>query len=240
MKQFHRKWMIGGDNTIVTIVSPTEEMGQKLAKILPNSSKMPVSTMSWKSLPRKAIQKHIPLKGYGSIAIMMGQTIPIKGDHPASIALECAAEIFGGGMTGRLMHIVREQKGLGTYGIYSELKSVNSRTDKIFVISGSFSPDSLDAGMQCTKKMLLDFCQFGITEKELEFAKTRMIGNRKISRDDVTELKNACIDEIIDGNDPFAAFENFDKRVGELTVSKVNDAIKKYLDCTKMIEISCG
>ena len=152
MKQFHRKWMIGGDNTIVTIVSPTEEMGQNLAKILPTSSKMPVSTMSWKSLPRVSLQKHIPLKGYGSIAIMMGQTIPIKGDHPASIALECAAEIFGGGMTGRLMHIVREQKGLGTYGIYSELKSVNSRTDKIFVISGSFSPDSLDAGNAMHKK----------------------------------------------------------------------------------------
>jgi hypothetical protein len=53
-------------------------------------------------------------------------------------------------------------------------------------------------------------------------------------------LKKACIDQIIIGNDPFAAFENFDKRVSELTVSKVNDAITKYLDCTKMIEISCG
>ena len=240
MKQFHRKWMIGGDNTIVTIVSPTEEMGQHLAKILPTSSQMPVSTMSWKSLPRVSLQKHIPLKGYGSISVMIGQTVPIKGDHPASIALECAAEIFGGGMTSRLMHIVREQKGLGTYGIYSELKLVNSRTDKIFVISGSFSPDSFDAGMKCTRKLLADFCQKGITEKELEFAKTRMIGSRKISRDDVSELKRACIDEIINGNDPFAAFENFDKRVDELTVSLVNNAITKYLDCTKMIEISCG
>ena len=240
MKQFHRKWMIGGDNSIVTIVSPTEEMGQHLAKILPTSSQMPVSTMTWKSLPRKAIQKHIPLKGYGSISVMIGQTISIKGDHPASIALECAAEIFGGGMTSRLMHIVREQKGLGTYGIYSELMTVNSRTDRIFVISGSFSPDSMLEGMQCTRELLADFCKNGITEKELEFAKTRMIGSRKISRDDVTELKGACIDEIIDGNDPFAAFESFDKRVGELTVSKVNDAITKYLDCTKMIEISCG
>jgi len=240
MKQFHRKWMIGGDNTIVTIVSPTVEMGQKLAKILPTSSQMPVSTMTWKSLPRKAIQKHIPLKGYGSIAIMMGQTISIKGDPTASIALECAAEIFGGGMTSRLMHIVREQKGLGTYGIYSELKSVNSRTDKIFVISGSFSPDSFDTGMKCTRELLADFCHFGVTGKELEFAKTRMVGSRKISRDDVTELKQVCIDEIIGRKDPFAAFENFDKKVGELTVSKVNDAITKYLDCTKMIEISCG
>ena len=240
MKQFHRKWMIGGDNTIVTILSPTEEMGQNLAKILPTSSQMPVSTMTWKSLPRLSLQKHIPLKGYGSISVMIGQTVPIKGDHPASIALECAAEIFGGGMTSRLMHIVREQKGLGTYGIYSELMTVNSRTDRIFVISGSFSPDSMLEGMQCTKKMLVDFCQKGITEKELEFAKTRMIGSRKISRDNVTELKQACTDEIINGNDPFASFESFDKRVGELTVSKVNDAIKKYLDCTKMIEISCG
>ena len=239
MKQFHRKWMIGGDNTIVTILSPTEEMGQNLAKILPTSSQMPVSTMTWKSLPRKAMQSHIPLKGYGSISVMIGQTVPIK-DHPSSIALECAVEIFGGGMTGRLMHIVREEKGLGTYGIYSELKLVNSRTDKIFVISGSFSPDSFDAGMKCTRKLLADFCQKGITEKELEFAKTRMIGSRKISRDNVTELKQACTDEIINGNDPFASFESFDKRVGELTVSKVNDAIKKYLDCTKMIEISCG
>ena len=67
-----------------------------------------------------------------------------------------------------------------------------------------------------------------------------MIGSRKISRDDINELKQACIDEIIDGNDPNNVFESFDKKVGELTVSKVNDAIKKYLDCTKMIEISCG
>jgi len=42
------------------------------------------------------------------------------------------------------------------------------------------------------------------------------------------------------GNDPQEAFKSFDKRVSELTVSKVNDAITKYLDDTKMIEISCG
>jgi predicted Zn-dependent peptidase len=95
-------------------------------------------------------------------------------------------------------------------------------------------------GMQCTKELLADFCKNGITEKELEFAKTRMVGSRKISRDDVTELKGACIDEIIDGNDPHNVFESFDRRVDELTVSKVNDAITTFLDCTKMIEISCG
>jgi len=157
IKSFHRKWMINGESYIV-VVSPTVEMGQQLAKILPNGAvRTPVPTMSWKSLPRKAILNHLPIKGYGSISIMIGQTVPIKGDHPASIALDCAAEIFGGGMTGRLMHIVREQKGLGTYGVYSMLKSVNRRTDKIFVISGSFSPDSFDAGMKCTRKLLADF-----------------------------------------------------------------------------------
>jgi len=240
MKQFHKKWIIGGDNTILTIVSPTLEMGQKLAQILPNSSQKPITTMSWNTLPRKAIQKHIPLKGYGSVSVMIGQTVPIKGDNQVSIALQCAVEILGGGMKSRLMHIVREQKGLGTYGVYAELKSINSRTDKIFVISGSFTPSCFDAGMQCTRELLADFCRSGVTSSELKFAKSRMIGSRKISRDDVTELKKACIDQIIIGNDPFAAFENFDKRVGELTVSKVNDAITKYLDDTKMIEISCG
>jgi hypothetical protein len=67
-----------------------------------------------------------------------------------------------------------------------------------------------------------------------------MVGSRKISRDDVTELKQACIDEIISGKEPFASFELFDRRVGELTVSLVNNAITTFLDCTKMIEISCG
>lgn len=240
IKSFHRKWMINGESYIV-VVSPTVEMGQQLAKILPNGAvRTPVPTMSWKSLPRKAILNHLPLKGYGSISVMIGQTVPIKGDHPASIALECAAEIFGGGMTGRLMHIVREERGLGTYGIYAELKTVNRRTDKIFVISGSFSPDSFDAGMQCTRELLADFCRSGVTSSELQFAKSRMIGSKKIERDDINELKQACIEQILNGNDPFAAFESFDKRVDELTVSFVNNAITKYLDCTKMIEISCG
>jgi predicted Zn-dependent peptidase len=43
---------------------------------------------------------------------MIGQTVDIKGDKKVELALHCASEILGGGMTGRLMHTVRKQKGL--------------------------------------------------------------------------------------------------------------------------------
>jgi zinc protease len=240
LKQFHQKWMLNGDNNYVTIVSPTLKIGQTLAEILPTSSQRPNATMMWKSLPRKARVKHIELKGYGSISLMIGQTVRIKGNHPASVALECAADILGGGMTGRLMRIVREEKGLGTYGIYSMIKSVNQRTDQIFVIEGSFSPDSFDDGVKCTKELLADFCKNGVTEEELQFAKTKMVGSRQIARDNLSKLQEACIEEIIKGNDPQIAFSQFKQSVGQLTVEQVNFAIRTYLDYKQMTEVSCG
>ena len=239
LRQFHREWLIEGNNNYNTIVSPTSELGQQISNILPLSFERPVATLTWKSLPRQSTHKKIEMSGCGSISFMIGQTVPVQ-KVSDTIALKCAAEIFGGGMTGRLMHIVREQKGLGTYGIYSEMQQINSRMDAVFVINGSFSPDSYEIGMQCTKDLLDDFCKHGITQEELKFAKSRMIGSKKISRDNIADLTQDCIDEIISGNDPETIFRTFDANVMALTVSQVNCALRKYLDCNKMYTVSCG
>jgi hypothetical protein len=51
--------------------------------------------------------------------------------------------------------------------------------------------------MKCTKDLFADFCNKGITEEELQFAKSRTIGSNYIAINDVTELKHLCIDEIV-------------------------------------------
>jgi len=48
--------------------------------------------------------QHIVLSGNGSFQITIGQTVTVKKGDTDEIALRCATEILGGGMTGRLMH----------------------------------------------------------------------------------------------------------------------------------------
>ena len=80
---------------------------------------------------------HIKLPGYGSFPNYDGtKRSPVKTNIVrTAVVLECAAQILGGGMTGRLMHTVREQKGLGTYGIYAVMQYVSPQKRMVSSVS---------------------------------------------------------------------------------------------------------
>ena len=240
LDRFHQELILNGDNNYITIVAPTLKTAQIVAKQLPVHSVLPVPTMTWISRPRKAAEIQRVCPGVSSFSVMMGQSVPLKGNQSSSIALQCAANILGGGMTSRLMHTVREVMGLGTYGIFCTLKNVNERSDQIFVIQATFSPDSLKEGLACTKQLLRDFCVKGITEKELDFAKECMIGTRQLAADTVDTLQSMVMEEIIKNNDPIKEFAKFEESVKKLTVSQVNFAIHKYIDPETMFSVVYG
>lgn len=239
LRQFHKKWL-SRDNVYCTIVAPTTGAAATLGEIFPAHDTVPKTTLAWNSLPRRSLTKHVPLAGYGSAQMMMGQTIPIQEEHKDSIALTTAASILGGGMTARLMHVVREQKGLGTYGIYAQMQHISPSTDSLFCIQGTFSPGSLKEGLECTRALVQEWQAKGVTEKELEDAKDNMIGKRVIASDTVDQLHGMVLRSILQRKDPKKAFEKFCSDVRALTVDEVNTALRKWIDPSKMIEIVVG
>lgn len=239
MHKFHSTW-INKPETFVTMVTPTIEAAAVLGEIFPAHERRAQQTLEWKSLPRTAQQKHIHLEGYGSFQIMLGQTIPVKAESHDIVALQCAIGILGGGMTDRLMHTVREQRGLGTYGLYAVLQQISPKTDAIFCVQGTFSPTSITEGLECTKTLIHEWFEHGVTLTELKHAKERMIGSRIIASDSVDHLHGIVVQSVMKGLNPEHEFDKFEKRVHGLTIEIVNRTLKRLIDPTKMSEIVVG
>lgn len=239
IQHFHTSW-IGQSPTMVTIVTPTVEAAATLGKILPAGASVTETTLEWQPVARKASSKHVKLTGYGSFQIMIGQTVAMKQHTRVAIALECAAEILGGGMTGRLMHTVREQKGLGTYGIYAVMQYVSPKTDGIFCIQGTFSPSSIKEGLACTKELLHDWHENGVTQVEFENARERMLGRRIIANDSVDHLHGTVLQYLLQQKSPKQAMQKYESVLQDITLGEVNDTLTKFIDPHKMSEVVVG
>jgi zinc protease len=239
LEEFHNQLTSNG-STYVTMIAPTTKVASELGKIFNSTGTPPKTTLEWTSLPRKATEIHQKLPGFGSASIMIGQTVDNSLTRQERVALKAAAEVLGGGMTGRLMHTVREQRGLGTYGIYAMIQTVSKATDPIFCVQGTFSPDSLEEGMATTRELIQEWKTSGITPRELENASSRMIGSRKIAMDDVDQLGSTLLKHILDGKDAVQELHIFDHIVSNLTVDFVNKTIQKYIDPNAFAEIIVG
>ena len=240
LKDFHKRVILNKNSTYVTMTTPSIESAAILGDILPLHSSPPTTTLQWTSKARRANVVHKQLPGFGSASIMVGQTLPKSMSGKEKIAMQIASSILGGGMTGRLMHIVREQKGLGTYGIYSAIQSVSRTSDFIFCIQATFSPDSLKEGMQCTKEIVREWQQAGVTPKELQNAKERMTGSRIIAMDEVDQLSSTALKYILEKRNPVEEMEKITQCVQELTLQEVNQILHKYIDPDTFTEVIVG
>jgi zinc protease len=238
LNKFHQDWLMN-NCTYVTIVAPTREIATTVQETLPSHTETPATTLAWVSKKRQASEQHLVLPGFGSFQIMIGQTVKLA-SRTDEVALQCAAEILGGGMTGRLMHVVREQRGLGTYGLYAVLQTVSTQTDKIFGVQGTFSPSSLKEGMACTRQLLNEWHEHGVSPHELADAKDKLIGSRLIAADTVDNLHSFVVKSILQHKDPKQDFQEFEHLVRHLTLEQVNHAITTYIDPTKMSSIVVG
>lgn len=237
---FHSKWVGGNNSTYVTMVTPTTETAATLGQIFPAHESEPNTTLEWTPKPRQASEKHVALPGFGSFQIMMGQTVAAKPFTKEHVALECAAEILGGGMTGRLMHTVREQRGLGTYGIYSLIQTISTKTPSIFCVQGTFSPSSIKEGLACTKELVAEWSEHGVTPLELNNAKERLVGSKVIASDTVDNLHSMVLKDILEKRSPEQSFEEYKSTVQQLTLQDVNSAIQTFIDPTKFVSVVVG
>ena len=143
-------------------------------------------------------------------------------------------------MTGRLMHTVREQKGLGTYGIYAVMQYVSPKTDGIFCIQGTFSPSSIKEGLTCTKQLLRDWQQQGVTTAELDNAKERMLGSRIIATDSVDKLHGMVLQYLLAQQSPQTEIDKYEAMLKDITHDEVNRTLAHMIDVSKMSEIVVG
>ena len=115
-----------------------------------------------------------PVKSSESFTLKIGQPIRnISGHDVKSLSkLVVANKIMSNSFNGRLMQKLRTEKSL-TYGASSFIESKGA--NPVMMMTASFSPEHVQAGMREARAVLNDFCKGNFTEKEFNLAKNTAV-----------------------------------------------------------------
>lgn len=179
--------------------------------------------------------RSLPRNEAAPVAVF-GMAGPMRSD-PDYIAAYVANQILGGGtFSARLMDQVRDRRGL-TYGIETHLDDFRSAA----VIVGEVQSDKakIDTALKVTESEMMRFAQSGATAAELSDAKTYLTGSYPLTLD-----SNAKIARTLGQYQRSGLAADYVARrnalIDAVTLSKVNDAAKKYFDPSRLVVVMVG
>lgn len=168
-----------------------------------------------------------------------GEQIVMRDNHPDYPALVIGNYILGAGaLSSRLGDRIRQKEGL-SYGVGSGLSAhpIDERTRlTLFAITNPENRQKLlDAMNEEISKLLAD----GVTEEELSAAKQGFLQSEQLARTSDAELCMAIAGTIFANRD-MSYHDQFEKSIADLTVAKVNAALKKYIDPARLVIFAAG
>ena len=178
-----------------------------------------------------------PDKANAAYVAMM--TLPVRDDHPDYPAIAIGNFILGsGGLSSRLGDRVRQQEGL-SYAIQSNLQPsvIDERSAfLIFAISNPENAPKVSAAIQDELQRLL---RDGITESELEAAKSGYLQEQQISRSSESMLA-MLIEAYNFAGREILFLEQQEQAISKLTVNDVNAALRKHLQPERLFVVQAG
>lgn len=168
--------------------------------------------------------------------IIVGQP-GIKRDDPDFMAMLVGNHILGsGGFTSRLMHEVREKRGL-VYGIHSDFAP--GRHAGAFSIFLQTRNEQAEQALQVVRNVLHNFVANGPTEEELQAAKDNLIGGFALRIDSNAKLLGN-ITNIAWNNLPLTYLDTWTQQVAALTTEDIKRAFQKHLQPAQMATVIAG
>ncbi|MCW9023578.1 MAG: insulinase family protein [Gammaproteobacteria bacterium] len=168
--------------------------------------------------------------------IMVGQPGMHRGD-PDYFALYVGNHILGGGGFGsRIMEEIREKRGLA-YSSYSYFLPM--RKNGPFLMSLQTSNDQRDEALALLNQTLQEFIEQGPTAEELDHSIKNITGGfplRIDSNKDIIEyIAMIGFYEL-----PLTYLDEFNARVGAITIEKIKDAFKRRIHPDKLVTVLVG
>jgi len=183
----------------------------------------------------QAIETQIPFASQQA-HILIGQPGFARND-PDYFALLVGNHILGGGsFTSRLMHEVREQRGL-SYSVGSYFAP--GLHAGAFTISLQTRPDQAQQAIQVTRQVVQRFIEEGPTEEELRAAKDNLTGGFALRIDSNRKLL-ANVANIARHGLPLDYLEHWSNRIESLTVAEIHAAMRRKLQPERMVTIVVG
>ncbi|HEX5806868.1 MAG TPA: pitrilysin family protein [Macromonas sp.] len=239
MKAFYRRYAQACDAR-VTLVGATDRAGaDRLVQTL---------LAGWAAhgcQPRPALPEVAPLAAPLSVnepfaaaqaQVLVGQPGVARSD-PDYFALTVGNHILGGGgFASRLMHEIREKRGL-TYGVYSSF--MPGRHAGAFTVGLQTRPDQAAQAVALIQSELRRFVLDGPTDKELAEAKAALFNSFALRVDSNRKLLDNVAGLAWNGL-PLNYLDTWQQQVQGVTREQVRRAFQRVLQPEKMVTVVVG
>ncbi len=161
----------------------------------------------------------------------------IDRDDPDFFAAYLLNQILGGGgFESRLMQEVREKRGL-TYGVYSYL--VDRDGAQLWMGQVASANDRVAQAIEVIRDEWAKMRETGVTEEELQDAKTYMTGAYPLRFDGNAPIANIAVEMQIEGL-PTDYIATRNDQVNAVTLEQINRVARDYLDPEKLSFVVVG
>lgn len=142
----------------------------------------------------------------------------------------------GGGFVSRLMHEVREKRGMA-YSVYSYFMPMQQ--PGAFQIGLQTKKEQANEALKVVRETVSDFIEKGVTEKELRAAKQNIIGGFPLRIDSNRKILD-YLSVIGFYHMPLTYLDDFTQQVDAVTTKQIHDAFKRRIDPKAMAIIIVG
>ncbi len=153
---YHEAW-IQPSNALFVVAGDVDVEGARAAleRAFGGWTGHPAPSVTYEPVPRRAQPELVLVDVPGSVqAVVRAGHVLMRGDDPDWTALSVADQVLGGGSSGRLFRVLREEKGW-TYGAYASLE--RRRDLGTFEVSletrSEVAPDAIAAVLEQVRRM---------------------------------------------------------------------------------------
>jgi zinc protease len=234
---FYRRYY-SADRAVIAIMGDiSKDEAQRIAETM--VAQIP-TTSSHQDIPSVAIPKDPVLEKIAHPAAQAHILIGYPGitrDDPDYFSLVVGNYILGGGgFSSRLLEEVREKRGL-VYSVHSYFLPLKQSGP--FQIGLQTRKEEADAALKVVKDVLNNFLENGPTVKELNDAKSNIIGGFPLRIDSNREIVN-YLALIGFYQLPLTYLDDYPKKVEKLTVNDIKSAFKRRIDPQRLVTIIVG
>jgi zinc protease len=173
-------------------------------------------------------------------AVYFAATVFPMNDHdPEYVPLVIGNEIFGsGGLSSRLGDRVRQEEGL-SYGIGSMVQARSQDDRAVFYIRGITNPANMGKVEAAVAEELAKLLKDGITEEELNAARTGYLEGQKVERSDDAQLAY-LLTTTLEADRDMSYYADVETQALQLTPEVVNEALRKWIDPRRITRVVAG
>ena len=181
----------------------------------------------------------IPTPDKANAFFIAGLNIPLRDDDPDYAAVALANYILGGGfLNSRLATRIRQKEGI-SYGVGSQVTARPLDRSGQFVTFAIYAPQNADRLEAAFKEEIARMLKDGFTADELNQARSGYLQQRLQSRANDNVLAGALSTQLY--LDRTTAYDiELEKRIAALTPQALVDAMRKYIDPSKITIVKAG